>query len=96
MSIVLNMPAELGIRLRNAAAHQGVPEEECVLRLLEQHLPASDRRAAAQAWHTQWSAMVASLSEEELAANRRFLQEFDENRTSDRKLFAKAVQDDPQ
>ena len=67
MSIKLNLPADLEYRLHREAERRGVPAETITIDLLEQHLPADNRKTRADAWLEQWTADFESMSEGDFA-----------------------------
>ena len=94
MTLEVVLPAELENRLHQEAQRQGLSPDEVTLQLLEQYLPAPDRRAALismlHQWHTEDEAMTA----EEGAVNAAVLRALDEDRLSDRKLFTDVLKDE--
>ena len=45
MTLTLSLPLDLEERLQHEAERQGLPADTLTLRLLDQHLPATDSRA---------------------------------------------------
>jgi hypothetical protein len=95
MTLELTLPAELEGRLRMEAQRQGLPPDAVTLKLLDQHLPAADRRAALIAMLQQWKAEDGAMTDEESTENSEVLRAIDEDRLSDRKLFTEILKDRP-
>ena len=95
MTLELSLSTELEGRLQQEAKRQGLSPDVVTLKLLEQHLPSADRRAALIALLHQWKTEDEALTEEECAANAEVLRSIDEDRLSERKLFARFLQDKP-
>jgi hypothetical protein len=85
MALTLNLPLHLAQRLAQAAEQEGVPEEQVTLRLLDQHLPPADRRAAAIALLDSW--LDEGEAEDQRVTGAYLIQALDEDRLSDRPLF---------
>ena len=85
MTISLALTPELERRLKQAAEQQGLAADAYALRLLEQHLPAAERRAELVGLLQSWidSADVAEQQE----TGEYLIRVLDEDRLSDRKLF---------
>ncbi len=95
MTLQISLPTELEGRLRQEAQRQGLSPDAVTLKLLEQHLPSADRRAALIALLHQWKTEDEALTEEESAANAEVLRSIDKDRLSDRQLFAEILKDKP-
>lgn len=93
MTIQLSLPAELEGRLRQEAQRQGLSPDAVTLKLLDQHLPSGDRRAALLTLLEQWNQEDEMLTAEEIAANAEALRAIDEDRLSNRKLFTDILKD---
>lgn len=93
MTLQLTLPAELETRLRQEAERQGLLPDTLTLKLLDEHLPGADRRAALIAMLHQWKAEDDEMTDEEIAENSEVLRAIDEDRLSDRKLFAAILKD---
>jgi predicted transcriptional regulator len=90
MTLTVNLSAELEGRLKQAAEAEGVPEDEFVIRTLEQYL-MGDRRQAALTMLRQWQEEDASADPAEIADRRRSWEAFkdglNENHSSGRKVY---------
>lgn len=95
VTLQLTLPAELECRLRREAQRQGLFPDAVTLKLLDEHLPPVDRRAALLALLQRWQAEDEAMTEEESAANAEVLRAIDEDRLSDRKLFTAILKDNP-
>jgi hypothetical protein len=85
MTLQLNLPPDLERRLEQEAGRRGLPADQFTLRLLDEHLPAADRRADAISLLQRW---IDNGDENEHRATGEFLvRALDEDRLSDRKLF---------
>lgn len=85
MTLTVNLTPDLEQRLVHEADRRGLAPDQCVVQVLNQHLPADDRRV-------QFLALLQSWIEEEDADEQRETFEYlarslDEDRPSDRKLF---------
>jgi hypothetical protein len=85
MALTLNLPPHLAERLAQAAEQEGVPEEQVTLRLLDQHLPPTDRRAAAIALLDSW--LDEGEAEDQRETGEYLIRTLEEDRLSDRQLF---------
>ncbi|MFN8513700.1 MAG: hypothetical protein U0232_21170 [Thermomicrobiales bacterium] len=88
MALMLRLPPELEQRLEQAAAQQGVPAEDYMIHILDEHLPPADRRQALHAVLQEWidELKSADLSVEDEDGDE-FLRALDANRLSDRPLY---------
>ncbi len=90
MTLTVNLPAELEGRLKRAAEAEGVPEDQFVIRTLEQRL-MDDRRDAALAMLRQWREEDAKPDAAEIEDRRRswnaFKDGLNEHHSSGRKAF---------
>jgi hypothetical protein len=91
MTIGIVLSPELENRLRQEAQRAGVAEEQVVVRILDQHLPPSEKRGKA-------IALLQSWIDEDNAAEQKETGDFlikalDEDRLSDRKLFPPELKD---
>lgn len=85
MTLQLNLPPELERRLEQEAGRRGLPPDQYTLRLLDEHLPATDRRAEAISLLQSW---IENGDEAQHRETGEFLvRALDEDRLSDRKLF---------
>lgn len=88
MALTVQLPPELDQRLTHAAAERGLPAEELVVRVLDQHLPPVDRRQALLAVLDGW---IEELKNADFPAegdeDDEFFRNLDANRLSDRPLF---------
>lgn len=85
MTLMLPLPAELQARLAQEAQRLGVNETDCVLRVLNDHLPPAERRAQAAALIESW---IQEEDDQEQKQTGDFLvKSLDEDRPADRKLF---------
>ena len=85
MALTLHLPQDLAQRLAQAAEQEGVPEEQVTIRLLDQHLPPSDRRAAALALLDSW--LDEAEADEQRETGEYLIRALDEDRLSDRPFF---------
>ncbi len=88
MTFQLTLPPELEERLRREAERQKLSADVVTLKLLDAHLPPVDRRAAAIAMLERWTVEDEAMTEQERASNADVLRAVDEDRLSDRQLFA--------
>jgi hypothetical protein len=84
MTLALTLPAELEARLRTEAQRCGQPADALAVRLLDEHLPAADRRAAALELLRGWAEAADALTDQEAEENAAVLRA---SRSSDRLLF---------
>lgn len=85
MSFTLKLPEELKHRLVEGAAREGLSLEDYTLRILQTHVPASGRRAAAVALLQSWIDQGSETEQKETGDL--LIRSLDEDRPSDRKLF---------
>jgi hypothetical protein len=85
MTLMLPLTPEIAQRLTQEAKRLGVAPEECALRLLNQHLPPGDRRAAVLALLRSW--VDEGDADEQKQTGDYLVRALDEDRLSDRKLF---------
>ena len=85
MALTLHLPPHLAQRLAQAAEQEGVPAEQFTLRLLDQHLPPADRRAAAIALLDSW--LDEGEAEDQRVTGEYLIRALDDDRLSDRPLF---------
>jgi hypothetical protein len=85
MTLKLQLTPELEERLRREAEKQGVPADECTLRLLDEYLPGKERSANLERILKSW--MDKDDAEEQKETGEYLIRVLDEDRLSDRKLF---------
>jgi hypothetical protein len=85
MALTINLTPELGLRLAEAAAQEGVPESDYLLRLLNRHLPQADHQRAGIALLQSW--IDGDVTDEGDAESEAILRALDEHRESERKLY---------
>ena len=93
MTLELTLPPELETRLRSAASRNGKAAEQYAVEVLEENVPVSAKNLAAAAMLLEWAKEAESMSDEESAENEQILRALDEDRMSDRKLFAHLFDD---
>lgn len=91
MTITLTVPPELEQRLTQAAEQQGVGVDAYALRLLEQHVPSSERRSELIALLQSW--IDAADADDQKETGEYLVRVLDEDRLSDRKLFPPELKD---
>ena len=84
MTLKIELTMELEQRLAREADRRGVPAETLTLDLLNQHLPAEDRRAELVSLLQSW---MEGDADEQRETGEYLLHSLDEDRLSDRKLF---------
>jgi hypothetical protein len=85
MTLMLSLTTELQARLALEAKRLGLPDAECALRLLDDHLPPAQRREQAAALIESW---IQEEDDQEQKQTGDFLvQSLDEDRLSERKRF---------
>ncbi|MGA2033144.1 MAG: hypothetical protein ABSG68_12870 [Thermoguttaceae bacterium] len=82
------MTAELEQRLIDEAGRHGIPPDQFVVQVLEQHLPMNDRREQFAALLQSW---LEEDQEEQKDTFEYLLRSLDEDRPSQRKLFPPAL-----
>jgi hypothetical protein len=85
MTLKLHLPPDLEGRLRREAERQGLPAEQCTLRLLDEHLPPSERGAGLRELVGIWIAEDDAGEQQETGEF--LVRSLDQDRLSDRKLF---------
>ena len=85
MTLQLKLPPDLERRLEQEAGRQGMPPDQYTLRLLDEHLPATDRRGDAIALLQGW--IENGDEAEQRETGEMLVRALDEDRLSDRKLF---------
>lgn len=85
MTLRVDLTPELEKRLRYEAERSGVPEAECVVRILEAHLPNTVRQAKTVALLQSW--INGEDAEDQRETGEYLVRVLDEDRLSDRKLF---------
>ena len=88
MTLQLSLTPELEKRLRAAASQKGKRVDQLVVQLLDENLPPTDNNRAAAQMLLNWAKEDESLTDAQLAENENILRAIDEDRLSDRKLFA--------
>jgi hypothetical protein len=94
MTLQLTLPPELEKRLRREAERLGISGDDVTLRLLDEHLPPDERKAAALAMLEGWMKEDERMSEEERKSNEAVLRSIDEDRPAYRKLFGDLIEDE--
>jgi hypothetical protein len=84
MTLSLKLPPDLEERLQHEAKRQGLPPVTLTLRLLDQHLPSKDTRAALVELLQSW---IEGDAQEQKETGEYLIQALDEDRLSDRDLF---------
>jgi hypothetical protein len=85
MTVKVDLTAELEERLRLEAERHGVPEDECIVRLLDAHLPSASRRGHAVALLQSW--LDGKDADDQRETGDYLVRVLDEDRLSERKLF---------
>jgi hypothetical protein len=85
MTLHVDLNPELEKRLRREADRNGVPEAECVVRILDAHLPNTGRQAQTVALLQSW--IDGKDAEDQRETGEYLVRVLDEDRLSDRKLF---------
>ena len=85
MTVKVNLTPELEERLRHEAERNGVPEAECIVRILDAHLPSASRRAQAVALLQSW--IDGKDADDQRETGEYLVRVLDEDRLSERKLF---------
>lgn len=85
MTLTLSLPRDLEERLQHEAERQGLSVGILALRLLEQHLPARDQRAAVVNLLQSW--IEDADVQEQIETGEFLVKALDEDRLSSRPLF---------
>ena len=85
MTLHVDLTPELEKRLRSEAERNGVAEAECMVRILDAHLPNSGRQKQAVALLQSW--IDGKDAEDQRETGEYLVRVLDEDRLSDRKLF---------
>jgi hypothetical protein len=85
MTLTIDLTSELEQRLAREANRRGVAAETLTLELLDEYLPASDRRAELISLLNSWT--EDGDPEEQRETGEYLIRSLDEDRLSDRKLF---------
>lgn len=85
MTVKVDLTGELEERLHCEAERRGVPEAECIVRILDAHLPSASRRAQAVALLQSW--IDGKDADDQRETGDYLVRVLDEDRLSDRKLF---------
>jgi hypothetical protein len=85
MMLNVDLTPELEERLRREAERNGVPEAECIVRILDAHLPCVSRRAQAVAMLQSW--LDGKDADDQRETGDYLVRVLDEDRLSERKLF---------
>jgi predicted DNA-binding protein len=85
MTVKVDLSPEIEERLRYEAERSGVPESECIVRILDAHLPSVGRRAQAVALLQSW--IDGKDADDQRETGDYLVRVLDEDRLSDRKLF---------
>jgi hypothetical protein len=85
MTVRVDLTGELEERLRREAERSGIPESECLVRILDAHLPSAGRRAQAVAVLQSW--IDGKDADDQRDTGDYLVRVLDEDRLSDRKLF---------
>jgi len=85
MTLTLPLDPELEKRLSDAANRLGVPPAECALRVLQEHLPRTDRAQAAVQILQSW--LDEDDEGEQKETGDMLVRSLDEDRPANRKLF---------
>jgi hypothetical protein len=93
MTLQLSLPPDLENRLRIAATKKGQPADKFAVQVLDENLPPPESHLAAVQMLLDWAKEDEGMSDEESAENEKILRAIDEDRMSDRKLFAHLLKD---
>ncbi len=85
MTLTLPLPPQLEDRLAQEAGRLGVAPADYALRLLDEHLPPADARAAIVSLLQSW--VDEPDAEEQKQTGNYLVRALDEDRTAERKLF---------
>jgi hypothetical protein len=89
MTLKVDLTLELEERLRHEAERNGVPEAECIVRILDAHRPRASRRAQAVALLQSW--IDGREAEDQRETGDDLVRVLNEDRLSDRKVFPSEV-----
>ena len=85
MTVKVDLPSELEERLRCEAERSGVPEAECIVRILDAHLPSAGRRSQAVELLQSW--IDGKDADDQRETGDYLVRVLDEDRLSNRRLF---------
>jgi hypothetical protein len=85
MTLTLNLPPDLELRLQNEAERQGLPTAALTLQLLDQHLPSKNPQEELAELLRSW--IVEGDAQEQKETGEYLVRSLDEDRLSDRSLF---------
>ena len=85
MTLTIDLSSELEQRLAREADRRGVPAEALTVKLLDEHLPASERQSELVSLLKSW--IEDGDPEEQRETGEYLIRSLDEDRLSDRKLF---------
>lgn len=85
MTLKVDLTPDLEERLRREAERNGVAESECIVRILEAHLPSAGRRAQAVALLQSW--IDGKDADDQRETGDYLVRVLDEDRLSNRRLF---------
>jgi|GEM_PF-3440034 len=94
MNLQIELPEALGRRLADEAHKRGSALSNLAVELLEQSLPISTNSTKAKSTSEMilgWVAQDEMMSDDDISRHRSVLKAIDEDRSSDRKLFAKVL-----
>lgn len=91
MTLQVNLTPELEERLRHEAERNGEPEAECIVRILDAHLPTATRQAQAVALLQSW--LDGKDADDQRETGDYLVRVLDEDRLSERKLFPPELKD---
>jgi len=85
MTLTIELPSALELRLAREADRRGVPAETLTIELLDEYLPVPDRQAELLSLLKSW--VEEGDLEEQRETGEYLIRSLDEDRLSDRKLF---------
>jgi hypothetical protein len=88
MTLEIPLSPDLMNRLKTEAIRVGEPVERIAEQLLDRSLPASTSLESKLSLLAKWKQEAEQMDEAEMESNEAVLRAIDENRLSDRKLFA--------
>jgi len=91
MNLQIELPEALGRRLADEAHKRGSALSNLAVELLEQSLPISTKAKSTSEMILGWVAQDEMMSDDDITRHRSVLKAIDEDRSSDRKLFAKVL-----